>query len=166
MFTLNWCKLAYMKQGDRIRSERKRLGLTQVDLARRIGIAREAVSQWEKKDYTAIKHDNLVKLCKALGNINPKWLLHGEGDKYGEVKEDDGLYQSWNKHLDQIKSMLDQGKLTNQDIEFLLTSAKYIATRTANDPTPAFDSGNPPLPGPAGQRAIRKKTQGRSKRHG
>lgn len=71
-----------MTQGERIKHERKHAGMTQATLAKNIGVSREAVSQWEKNSYTEIKHDHLIALCRALGNLNPKWIMHGKGDKY------------------------------------------------------------------------------------
>lgn len=71
----------------RIKESRLELGLSQEDLARLVGVSREAISQWEKGKTTAKKPKptkpngkNLIKLSKAL-NRNPEWLETGKGIK-------------------------------------------------------------------------------------
>lgn len=66
--------------GDRIRSERTRLGLSQAELARRIRVTRASVSVWEHGDVKALKHDNIKALTKLFG-VSDDWLMHGKGSR-------------------------------------------------------------------------------------
>lgn len=54
-----------MKIGERIRSARKALGLTQADLASRVDLGREAIITMEQ-DRRAVKVDELVRLAREL----------------------------------------------------------------------------------------------------
>lgn len=63
---------------ERIKAQRKQAGMTQVDLAKIVGVARVSLTQWESGD-TSPKGENLLKLSRALG-VNPEWLVSGKGD--------------------------------------------------------------------------------------
>lgn len=62
--------------GDRIRQYRRRLGLTQSELAKKIGSRQATVADWETGKSEPEKF--AVALSKALG-VNAHWLLTGEG---------------------------------------------------------------------------------------
>lgn len=72
------CKLPYMTMSDRIRSRRAALGVTQEDLAKKVGVSRVSISQWERGD-TSPKGENLHRLAAAL-KTRPEWLIEGKGD--------------------------------------------------------------------------------------
>lgn len=55
-----------MTLGSRIRSARRAAGLTQEQLAEKIGVSRQAVQAWETKGQPP-KFENLAPLAKALG---------------------------------------------------------------------------------------------------
>jgi len=61
----------------RIKSNRIRLNLSQDDLAKRIGVSRPSVTQWESGDTKNIKNDNLVALARAF-KISVDELLTGK----------------------------------------------------------------------------------------
>lgn len=63
---------------ERIKAQRKLANLTQVELAKIVGVARVSLTQWENGD-TNPKGENLLKLSRALG-VNPEWLVSGKGD--------------------------------------------------------------------------------------
>jgi transcriptional regulator with XRE-family HTH domain len=67
--------------GDRIKSERKALGMTQPQLGAKAGVGKSSVSQWETGLTKTIEGLNLLAICKAL-RVNEEWLLTGEGEKY------------------------------------------------------------------------------------
>jgi DNA-binding XRE family transcriptional regulator len=59
--------------GARIKSARKSLGLTQADLAKKIGVTKQAITTYE----TGIREPsfrNLIKLSRVL-NVTTDWLL-------------------------------------------------------------------------------------------
>ncbi|MGK0736958.1 LexA family protein [Yokenella regensburgei] len=62
--------------GSRIRERRKALKLTQVQVAKRVGVSHVSLSQWERGD-TEPRGSNLYALCEVLG-CDPAWLLSGK----------------------------------------------------------------------------------------
>ena len=65
-----------MTTGEKIYECRKRMGLTQEELAERLGVTRQAVSRWEQ-DITFPETKQIVELCKLFG-ISSDELLFGE----------------------------------------------------------------------------------------
>lgn len=61
---------------ERIKARRKEVGLSQEDLAKRIGLTKGSISQWEQGG-TQPKGENLYKLASALG-VTAEWLIHGD----------------------------------------------------------------------------------------
>ncbi len=63
---------------DRIRFARRRSGLTQSLLAKRIGVGPSAVAQWEVPSGTTPAVSNLMKMATACG-VSLEWLATGRG---------------------------------------------------------------------------------------
>ncbi|MGP4130504.1 helix-turn-helix domain-containing protein [Pantoea tagorei] len=63
--------------GERIRSRRKALNLTQKAVAEKISVSHVAISQWEKEE-TLPRGENLLRLAEVLG-CAPAWLVDGDG---------------------------------------------------------------------------------------
>lgn len=61
----------------RLKSARRRVGLTQQELADKVGVTREAVCMWERMQRMPCGY-NLVILADAL-NVSVGWLVAGEG---------------------------------------------------------------------------------------
>lgn len=59
--------------GNRIRKYRKKLGISQKELAKRIGVSNGRVSNWEQ-GLNRPDADMLAELCQAL-NVSPSSLL-------------------------------------------------------------------------------------------
>lgn len=66
---------------DRLIYRRKKLGLTQDEVAKPAGTTRVAISNIELGISTNIRATTLFAIAKALNNCNPKWLLTGEGSE-------------------------------------------------------------------------------------
>lgn len=62
----------------RIRKARIACGISQTELARRLGIKRSAVTQWESPHGTVPNVDHLIKIAVEAG-INFEWLATGRG---------------------------------------------------------------------------------------
>lgn len=68
-----------MDVGSLIKQARLEKGLTQEELAEKVGVKKSAVAKWENGRVSEIKRSNLKKLSEALG-LNPNRLL-GEVDR-------------------------------------------------------------------------------------
>lgn len=73
--------------GKRLREKRLERRLTQSDVAKKVGVKRSAVSQWEA-DETQPKGKNLTVLCQIL-NCDINWLQTGKSREKDDLM--DGL---------------------------------------------------------------------------
>ncbi len=80
-----------MTIGELIRQERKTKGITQDELAKRLGITRSAVGQFEKKD-SHLRYDTLKKIANAMDVPIYKFSLH-EGERIASIRESKGMTQ-------------------------------------------------------------------------
>ena len=71
-----------MYVGDLIKKARLEKGLTQEELAEKVGVKKSAVAKWENGRVSEIKRSNLKNLADALG-LNPTQLL-------GDIERDAG----------------------------------------------------------------------------
>lgn len=82
-----------MTTGEKITSCRKKLGITQAELANELGVTRQAVSRWES-DLAFPETDTLMKMSK-LFSVTCDWLLNynsSESEKIEEKKVDKNFY--------------------------------------------------------------------------
>jgi transcriptional regulator with XRE-family HTH domain len=66
------------EMGHRVRALRKARGMTQVALAKSVGVSQGAISDIERGDTTEMMGPTLAAICTAL-RTNPNWLLTGKG---------------------------------------------------------------------------------------
>jgi len=64
--------------GDRVAAGRESLGLTQPDLARKLGVKLKTVQAWE--DDLSEPRANKLQMLSGVLNVSLMWLLNGEGD--------------------------------------------------------------------------------------
>lgn len=62
--------------GDRIRQARERAQISRPELARRAGVTKSAVSQWEVGNSKGLKQEHMLRVAKILG-VSVEWLVHG-----------------------------------------------------------------------------------------
>ncbi len=63
---------------ERIKQIRDYYGLSQSAFAKRIGVSRSSVCQFEKGDY-GLSNSTIINICREF-NINESWLRDGSGD--------------------------------------------------------------------------------------
>ena len=85
-----------MNVGFLIKKTRTEKGMTQEELAEKVGVKKSAVAKWENGRVSEIKRSNIKNLADALG-LNPNQLL-GDTEPSPFVEEkpvnDDGLTES------------------------------------------------------------------------
>lgn len=97
-----------MDVGSIIKAERMKKGMTQEELAEKVGVKKSAVAKWENGRVSEIKRSNIKNLAAALG-LNPNQLLDDEESEIFEEKEpantDDGLTESQRKLIEFAKTL-------------------------------------------------------------
>lgn len=89
----NLSKVPYVATlGERIRKRRTALGLSQAELARRVGVKREAVSQWENGASKGLKPENLLKTADVLGTTVRSLVTGHESASNALVREEPPPY--------------------------------------------------------------------------
>ena len=86
-----------MTMGQRIGSQRKKLGLSQEALGERVGVSRQAISKWES-DGTVPEIDKLISLSR-LFSVSVGWLL---GVEENTPPQPDELTESQLKMVEEI----------------------------------------------------------------
>lgn len=64
--------------GDRVEAARYNAGLSQVDLAKRLGVKLKTVRNWEED--LSEPRANKLSMIAGITNVSVMWLLTGEGD--------------------------------------------------------------------------------------
>jgi transcriptional regulator with XRE-family HTH domain len=103
--------------GERIRAERLRLGLTQLDLAKVAGVTKAAISALERGTSKNPRPETLVSIAARLG-VNITWLVNGSGPRlagpisaaHGKINEDRGTYER-RAHLKNFIDSVDKTQL-------------------------------------------------------
>ena len=80
------------KLPQRMKSRRKELGLTLLQIAKRVGTSEATVQRWENGSIKTLRYENIVKLADAL-ETTPAYLM---GWEYEETIKD------YNKVLDRL----------------------------------------------------------------
>ncbi|WP_419208228.1 XRE family transcriptional regulator (plasmid) [Photobacterium leiognathi subsp. mandapamensis] len=97
--------------GKRIKRRRKLCGFTQMELAKKIGVTKAAVSRWENS-VNAIAPDKLDSLAGAL-EVNPEWLI--SGDLFASTQDEiDAVF--WAPLYSDVKAAAGNG-VENGEIE-------------------------------------------------
>lgn len=72
--------------GDRLAAARDAAGMTQEDLAKRLGIKSKSLQSWE--DDLAEPRANRLSLLAGLLNVSMMWLINGEGEGLSAPEDD------------------------------------------------------------------------------
>ncbi len=74
----DWYSPASSTFGDRMASAREAAGMTQEDLARRLGVRPSTLVKWE--DDLSEPRANRLSMLAGLLNVSMMWLINGEGE--------------------------------------------------------------------------------------
>ncbi len=72
--------------GDRLAGARDAAGLSQADLARKIGVKEKTIHAWE--DDVSEPRANRLQMLAGLLNVSLMWLLTGEGEGVADPESD------------------------------------------------------------------------------
>ncbi|MFS4580247.1 helix-turn-helix domain-containing protein [Phaeobacter sp. C3_T13_0] len=75
---MNWYGPEAATFGDRVAAAREAAGMTQAELARRLGIKKTTLAGWEQD--LSEPRANKLSMMAGLLNVSMRWLLTGEGE--------------------------------------------------------------------------------------
>lgn len=124
--TEQWFDPAATTFGDRIAGAREQAGMTQADMAKRLGVKVKTLCAWEED--LSEPRANKLSMMAGLLNVSLPWLLTGEGD--GPV--DPGEF-GWMSHdavtaLAEIHDVRAQLATTSARLAKLETSLRDMLT--------------------------------------
>lgn len=96
--------------GDRLAGAREMAGMTQLQLAERLGVKEKTLDDWEN-DLLGPRAMRLSMLAGLL-NVSLPWLLTGEGDGPGDPVEMTSYVRNGVQLLDEIREIASQMKLS------------------------------------------------------
>lgn len=74
-----------MNVGEKIKYQRKRLGLTQTELGDMIGVQKSAVAKWEKGVVTNLKKTTISKLADIF-EVKPSYFIMDDEKVYNDIE--------------------------------------------------------------------------------
>lgn len=101
-----------MTVGEKIKQQRKALGLTQTELGERLGVQKNAVSKWETGRVDDIPGSKIRAMAELFG-VAPSYLIDGDGCG---IRFDEFTYAMQNETRD----------LTAMDKQLLLSMARQL----------------------------------------
>ena len=78
---IDWYSSDMATFGDRIAGAREALGMSQRDLAHRLGVRPETLKGWEED--RSEPRSNRLQILAGILNVSIRWLLTGEGEGVG-----------------------------------------------------------------------------------
>lgn len=113
-----------MEFSERLKNLRKKVGLTQVDIAGKLGISQQAYASWER-GVKKPTQDNLVKIAQTL-NVSVDYLVGNSEGKTDELDNIELLFRMNSKGLTEEEKEIFKKEL----LQFMEERKK------------AFDKGN------------------------
>lgn len=116
-----------------LKNRRKELGLTMLDVAKKVGVSEGTISRWESGDIANMRRDKIVLLAKAL-EVTPSFIMDCENDSlketnYEYITERFLLSPIQEKLLSNCQQLNDLGQKKILDFsEDLISSNNYTAT--------------------------------------
>lgn len=107
-----------MSIGDRIRTEREKMGITQTDLAKAISVSKQTLYKYENNIITNIPSDKIEKLSQIL-DISPDYIMGWNKDydlckKLKKIEKIENIFESlsqkFNCSVDEVVEILSSKK--------------------------------------------------------
>jgi putative transcriptional regulator len=115
-----------MEFSERLKDLRKQVGLTQVDVAEKLGISQPAYASWER-GVKKPTQENLVKIAQVL-NVSVDYLVGNSEEKSDELDNIELLFRMNSKGLTDSEKAVFKKEL----IEFMEERKKAFDTSKKN----------------------------------
>lgn len=89
--------------GDRVAGAREATGMTQAQMARRLGVKKATVTGWEND--LSEPRANKLSMMAGLLNVSIMWLLTGEGEGMAAPADDASELQDLNAVLAELRAI-------------------------------------------------------------
>lgn len=89
--------------GDRLAAARDQAGMSQADLAKRLGVKLSTLKKWE--DDMLEPRANRLSMIAGLLNVTLMWLLNGEGEGVSHPEAEEAITPDINDILIEIREM-------------------------------------------------------------
>ena len=89
--------------GDRVAAAREQAGMTQGQLAKRLGVKLKTLKDWEQD--ISEPRANRLSMMAGLLNVSFMWLLNGEGEGVSNPEDDTTIAPEINDILIEIREM-------------------------------------------------------------
>ncbi|KZY00641.1 MULTISPECIES: helix-turn-helix domain-containing protein [unclassified Sulfitobacter] len=89
--------------GDRVSAAREQAGLSQAELARRLGVRQSTLRGWE--DDHSEPRANRLSMLAGLLNVSMMWLINGEGEGIGAPEDRQSMPEDINDILTEMRSL-------------------------------------------------------------
>ncbi|TCP41397.1 Xre family transcriptional regulator [Rhodovulum marinum] len=99
--------------GDRLAGAREALGMTQTELAKRLGVKLKTVRAWEED--LAEPRANKLQMLAGVLNVSMMWLLNGQGDGLDAPADEAPLSGDVRQVLTEIRQVkTEMGRLSDR----------------------------------------------------
>lgn len=89
--------------GDRVAAAREQAGMTQAQLAKRLGVKLKTLKDWEQD--ISEPRANRLSMMAGLLNVSLMWLINGEGEGITHPEDDAAITPEINDILIEIREM-------------------------------------------------------------
>ncbi len=104
--TENWYSPESATFGDRLAAARDKTGMSQAELAKRLGVKKSTMSAWEQD--LSEPRANRLSMMAGLLNVSITWLLMGEGEGIDAPNEDVSISHDMKGLLTDIRDVRTQ----------------------------------------------------------
>ncbi|MDB9945263.1 helix-turn-helix domain-containing protein [Ascidiaceihabitans sp.] len=101
--TSDWYSQDAATFGDRVAAAREQSGLTQKDLARRLGVRTSTVRNWE--DDLSEPRANRLSMMAGLLNVSMMWLINGKGEGMDSPPDNGEVTPDMRAILNELREM-------------------------------------------------------------
>ena len=126
-----------METKDFLKRRRLELGLSQLDVARAVGVSEGTISRWESGNIANMRRDRIYALSKVL-QIEPSRLIFGEPDKASPGVA--AQAEPTRRFADMLCFLRKRDRLSQQELAEKLGVSKSLISMYENDSRkPSFE---------------------------